>query len=107
MNRWRLTPFFRNPGNPPVYPLRYEKKGGSKNVVEREKGRKWMSQEKTIPLGCDGGAHPTSQEFGSGGLGTGSLQQERHCGHQEAGSGSTCPSLFTEDIPFPEVPKMS
>ena len=37
--------FLRNPGNPPVYPLRYEKKkkkvGAYKTGVEREKCLKW------------------------------------------------------------------
>lgn len=66
--------FLRNPGNPPVYPLRYEKKkkkeggdgGESKNVVKREKDWSGVSPgEDPGAWGDAGGAPSASAELAS------------------------------------------
>lgn len=64
--------FLRNPGNPPVYPLRYEKRGGggnggeSKDVVKREKDWSGLSPgEDPAAWGDAGGAPSASPELAS------------------------------------------
>lgn len=59
--------FLRNPGNPPVYPLRYEKeKKGPKNVVWREK---WLERrsprERRAAPRVGGALSAISREFRS------------------------------------------
>lgn len=101
--------FFRNPGNPPVYPLRYEKKkkgwwGGYPKMWWREKmtGVGW-AQEKTMLHGVMEEAHPppTARSWVAG-QGTGFLQGGTW-GNQEAEN--TWPSLSTGDTPSPEHSK--
>ena len=59
--------FLRNPGNPPVYPLRYEKKkgggreGNPKNVGKREKDWSGMSPGEDPAAWGDGGRAPSAR----------------------------------------------